>query len=191
MVGCPPLAGVRCERHVGTRIQAVWLAKSVAEVVEKGLCTGCGAVSEPGWPERLRMDISPQGFMRPRTTEALRETSSCASSRFVLVGSSWAANPARRVASIIGFSVIFAIWRRARLRCRNPTQSRHWRRAERVGLPIWWRAVESMVYCKSGYPETTASHEAYFNSRREDIMPAAGSRYGPAGSAGRHPRSAR
>lgn len=47
------------------------VAQRVEDVVERGLCTGCGICESLLGEDVLRMDLSPEGFMRPRQVRAL------------------------------------------------------------------------------------------------------------------------
>ncbi len=45
---------------------------SLAEVVERGLCSGCGACAAVAGPAAIRMAISPAGYLRPAVAPDLR-----------------------------------------------------------------------------------------------------------------------
>ncbi|MBE1202867.1 Coenzyme F420 hydrogenase/dehydrogenase, beta subunit C-terminal domain [Aminobacter carboxidus] len=50
------------------------VAGRVEDIVERGLCTGCGACASLLGNDALGMDLSPDGFMRPRRRRRLKDT---------------------------------------------------------------------------------------------------------------------
>ncbi|WP_395447758.1 hypothetical protein ACHMW7_22990 [Aminobacter sp. UC22_36] len=49
------------------------VAGSIEQIVERGLCTGCGACASLLGNDVLGMDLSPEGFMRPRRRRPLKD----------------------------------------------------------------------------------------------------------------------
>lgn len=153
-------------------------AASIEEIVERGLCTGCGACESLLGRGALRMDLSPEGFMRPRRQRPLAKAEQDAVLEVCAGRAQQGAAPVEaRPHRIFGPMLHLAKGHAtdADIRFRSATGG------VLTALAVY--LVESgevdgvlQVGVSSDNP---LLNEARFNTTREQIVASSGSRYGP------------
>lgn len=154
------------------------VADTVEAVVTHGLCTGCGACESLAG-DALRMGLSPEGFMRPRRVGAL----SAASERAILSVCTGRSLPPPPLADAPVHRIFGRIVHMGRGHAADPVL-RFRGATGGVLTALAVHLVESGrvegVLQIATPPDDPMGSEPRFNTTREEILRAAGSRYGPA-----------
>lgn len=154
------------------------VAKRVEDIVERGLCTGCGACESLLGKDVLRMGLSPEGFMRPRRQRPLQDAEQQAVMR-VCAGRSQSGPAPSEVAPHRIFGTMLHLAKGhavdPEIRFRSATGG------ILTALAVYLvESGEVDGILQIGVSSDNPLHnETRFNTTRAEIVASAGSRYGP------------
>ena len=153
-------------------------AASIEEIVERGLCTGCAACASLLGGDALRMDMSPEGFMRPRGQRPLDKGEQQAvlkicAGRAQLGAAPAEAKPHRIFGAMLHLAKGHATDKEIRFRSATG--------GVLTALAVYLvESGEVDGVLQLGVASDNPLHnEPRFNTTREQIVASSGSRYGP------------
>ena len=154
------------------------VADSIETIVERGLCTGCGACESLLGKDVLRMGLSPEGFMRPRGQRPLRNDEQKAVMQ-VCAGRSQAGLATGEAAPhhIFGTMLHLAKGHATAPEIRFRSATGGVLTALAVYLVESGKVDGILQVCVSA--DNPLLNEARLNTTREQIVASSGSRYGP------------